>query len=833
MSSWFQDLRLDVFFGWRILRKNPVTTVVAAVSLALGIGVNTGIFSMLNGLFRPLPVKDPERIVVLAADMKGDDTGLRYRFSYQALLDFRREATPFSDVFGWNANVRGLSFGGKTVAFFYSPVTGNYFSALGLQPAVGRFFLPGEGEHASDPWTVVLGYGFWIKRFGGDPSVVGRQVRINGRAATVIGVAPKEFHGVYTVADLDGYMPLASFVLDDARSSRGVFSDRAARNLTVFARLKPGVSVRQAQKFMTALARRMAEQYPDTDAGVGIRVVPELLARPVPLRFMVDVMPLIRFVLLLLAGVVLLLACMNVANILLVRATVRQREMAIRAALGSGRGRLIRQMLAESTLLTLAGAAAGTVLGQWSTQSYMRTLDLATDLPFVLDFSFDWSVFGYSLAAAVFTGLFIGIWPALRASQADAGTALHDGGRSNSGGRERQRGRALLVVGQVAGSLMLLMCAGVFVRSLRSAQHIDLGFAPDHLLNVRMDPSWAGYDQQRGQDFYRELKRRVQTWPEARSATLAFSVPMGMYGAGMPVEIVGRPLPQGQQIPAVGCNFVDPDYFATLEIPIVRGRAFRESDDERAPRVAIINETMARRFWPNQDPIGKRFRTGSQETLDQAPLAEVVGVAHDAKYLAVFEGSLPYFYLPDAQYSFLMKALQIRTTVAPERLHGRLEREIERVDGNVIPTEMESEMRVLNGPQGFEIFQIGAIQAASMGILGLVLALVGVYGVVSYGAAQRTREIGIRMALGATPRAVLRIILGQGVWLIIAGIAIGLTGALTLRPVMARFLLNVSAADPVTLMAIPAALAVVALWACFLPARRAMRVDPMAALRHE
>jgi predicted permease len=725
--SWFQDLRQDVFYGLRMLRKSPAFAAVAVVSLALGIGANTGIFSMLNGFLRPLPVRAPEQLVVIAADMKGDETGLRTRFSYPALQNFR------------------------------------------------------------------------------------------------------QFHGLYSIADMDGYMPLASLTGEDAPIDNPVFSDRAARPLTVFGRLKPGVSLEQAQTFMNVLAHRLEQQYPETDKGVGVRVIPEILARPLPMRFVVDIVPLIRFVLLLLAALVLLLACMNVANILLVRATVRQREMAIRAALGSGRARLIRQMLAESTLLALLGAGAGTVLGQWSSQAFLGSIDLATDLPYLLDFSFDWRVFSYTLAATLFTGLFIGMWPALRASRADAGAALHDGGRSNSGGPERQRVRALLVVGQVAGSLVLLVCAGLFVRSLRGIERVDLGFAPDHLLNARMNPRWAGYNPQRAKDFYRELKRRVQAWPEVRSASLAFSAPMGMYGAGMPVSIEGRLIPAGQQIPVVGCNYVDTTYFLNLQIPILRGRAFRESDDESAPRVAIVNQTMASRFWPNQDPIGKRLRTGQPGE----PPIEVVGVARDGKYLAVFENALPYFYLADAQYFDPMRVLQIRTSVAPESLRARLEREIQSLDPNMPVADLQAMTRLLNGPQGFLTFRIGTIQAGAMGILGLLLALVGVYGVVSYGATQRTREIGIRVALGATPKAILGIILRQGVGLVLSGVCVGLLGAVALTRVLGRFLLQVSAGDPLTFAAIPRLLASVALLACYLPARRAMRVDPVAALRHE
>ena len=351
--------------------------------------------------------------------------------------------------------------------------------------------------------------------------------------------------------------------------------------------------------------------------------------------------PVLRLFALFLAAVVLLLACMNVANLLLVRGTVRQRELAIRAALGSGRARLIRQALTESLLLAMLGVVGGLILGKWASDGFAASIDLATDLPTVLDFSFDWRVFGYSLAAAAATGLLIGIWPAIRASRTDAGAALHEGSRGQSGGPGRQRVRSLLVVGQVAGSLVLLIVAGLFMRGLQNAQNLKLGFAPDRLLNVRMDPTWAGYSEQRTKDFYRELERRVAALPGVQSASLAFSVPMGYYNGSRLTFIEGRPVDPTVQPPAVGFNVVDAPYFDTLQTRILRGRAFTESDDEHAPLVAIVNQTMAARYWPNQDPIGKRFRTNTAD----APPVQVIGVAEDGKYLSVSEDRQPYLLL--------------------------------------------------------------------------------------------------------------------------------------------------------------------------------------------
>jgi hypothetical protein len=610
-----------------------------------------------------------------------------------------------------------------------------------------------------------------------------------------ISVAAKGFHGTFSSVDMQGYLPLRSLIAEVPEWS-GIFTDRTLKRMTVLGRLKPGVSLAQAKTPVSLLARRMEQNHPTSDKGIGVRVIPEPLARPQPVREVEDLEPRIGFFLLLLITLVLLVACMNVANIMLVRATVRQREMAIRAALGSGRGRLIRQMLTESVLLALLGGAAGLVLGVSAADAFAGSMDMATDLPIHLDFSFDWRVFAYALTAALVTGILVGILPALRASKADAGAALHDGGRSNSGGPVRQRMRSLLVVGQVAGSLVLLISAGLFVRSLRNAQRLDLGFLHDHVLNARLNPQWAGYDRERIRAFYREFERRVKAWPEVRSASFAFSSPLGYFNNGD---------------------------------PILRGRALRESDNETAPLAAVINQTMASTYWPKQDPIGKRFRTHSPES----PLREVVGIARDGKYLLVFEKQQPYFYVPLAQDYQPARILQIRSSVPPELLSSRLEREVEALDPNVPVSDLQALTRSLGGSGGFLMFRIGAIQASALGLVGLILALVGVYGVVSYGAAQRTREIGIRIALGATPRLVRSLIMRQGAGLVLSGILVGWVGASALTRVLLRFLLLASPNDPVAFFGVPGGLALVALWAGYIPARRAMRVDPTEALRHE
>jgi predicted permease len=824
MHPALQDLR----YAARQLRTSPRFTVLVVLTVSLGIGMNTAIFSCLNGYTRPLPVKSPEQLVVLAAQTKDDETGLRYRFSYPALEDLRKQGDRFSDVFGFNVLLGGLQAGGKVTPFCYSVVTGNYFPALGLRPAAGRLFLSGEGEGRGVDTSIVLGYSYWQRTFGGDPGVVGRQVRLDGMSVRIIGVVPRDFFGLYAGAEMDGYAPLNLMSrIDDAIAS-DLFTDRNRRPFTLVARMKPWVTLREAQTSADVIARRLERQYPATDKDVGIRVVPETLARPVPVHFMENSIPLVRTLLLGLAAMVLLLACMNVANLVLVRASSRQREMAIRAALGSGRARLVRQMLSESGLLALLGAAAGVVFAKWGGSAFIGSISSGTTIPVKIDFSFDWRVFAYALAGAAFTTLAIGLWPAIRASRTDANVVLHDGGWGGSVGAAGLRVRSLLVVAQVAGSLVLLIVAGLLVRSLQHAQRLDLGFNPERVLNVRLNPHDLGYSEQRTREFYRELLRRMRAVPGVQSASLAFSVPMGYISNGHYIYPEGRPVREGDRAPLVMANDVEGDYFGTMRVPLVRGRAFTERDDEKAPRVAIVNQTMAARFWPHQDAVGKRFaiRNGG-------PLWEVVGVARDGKYLVIFESPLPYIYLPLAQDFNSMQVLQVRTAGPPEALRTRVQQEIAALDPELPLADFQTMTESLSGFMGFRVFQMGAQQAGAMGLLGLVLAVIGVYGVVSYGASQRTREIGIRMALGAQPASVLVMILRQGVWLVVAGVAGGLALSTVFARLAARVLPLIDRTDPLAFTVVTLLLAAIALWACYIPARRAMRTDPMVALRHE
>ena len=815
MRTLLEDLR----YGVRMLRKTPGLTAVVAITLALGIGANALIFSIVNGfLLRPLPVPHPGEIAVLAANQKADLT-LGYSFSYPEFADFRAQSAPFAQLFGYTLGLRGFSADNRSDQVLAAFVTGNYFPTLGVQPALGRLIQPSEENQPGQQPVIVLGYGYWQKRFAGDPSVIGKQVRVNGRSASIVGVVPRQFTGTQLLTEPAMYMPVSASP-----------DDRTARQLTVLGRLKPGVSFAEAQSSVDVIAARLAKQYPATDAKVTVQVYRERLARPFPVGN--SVVPMIAGFFLILAGLLLAMACMNVTNILLARATVRQREMGLRAALGAGRGRLICQTLTETILLGLCGGFVGILIGVWLIPADASNF-APSNFGVHLELGFDWRVFAYSLAATLFAGIFVGLWPALRASRTDLLAMLQEGGRGETAGKNRQRMRSALVIAQVAGSLLLLVVAGLFVRSLRHAETMYLGLEPDHLLNVTVDPNAVGYDEPRTKEFYRQLKARVLALPGVEAASFAYSVPLGgtnaAYAASITIE--GRPLVRDQQPPMLFFNNVDSSYFDTLRIPLLRGRPFTDLDNAASPPVAIVNQYMADRFWPNQDALGKRFRF--KGPYGPAKTVEIVGVATNGKYVFIGEGPDPYFYVPLAQNFTAMRALQVRASGAPEELVQPV-RQVIRTLAPELPIMQANTMReTQGGATGLWFYRIGAQLASMIGGVGLVLAMVGLYGLVSFNAAQRTREIGIRMALGGTARDVMSLILRQGVWLVTLGLGIGVIAALGATRVMGRLLIGISPSDPLTYATVALLLAAVAWFGCWIPARRATRVDPAITLRYE
>ncbi len=819
LDTFFQDLR----FATRMLRKNPGITFVVVLTLALGVGANTAIFGVVNGfLLEPLPVAAPEQIAALAIQVSDYPLGA-LGFSYPQFVEFRTQAAPFCEVFGQSLGRPNFTADGHSETIAISGVSSNYFSTLGVRPHLGRLVLPDEGEHPGEPAILVLGYSFWQRRFGGDPGVIGKQVRLEGKPATIVGVAPKEFRSQFSIFEMDAFAPLSTEFSQPSVS--GFWDTRDHHLMLALGRLKPGVTRAQAQSKFDVISQRLAAQYPATDKGISVRVIDERLSRPIP--YANNAFLMFSGLFLILGALVLLLASTNIANILMARASVRQREMAIRAALGGARSRLLRQMLTETMLTALLGGFAGVLLGAWLSR-LIGSIHLS-GFPLQLGFGFDWRVFAYALLAVVFTAIFAGLSPALRATRADVNTVLHQGGCLDAPRAARHKVRGDLMAAQVAGSLMLLIVAGLFVRSLRAVERMDLGFDPNQLLNVALDPSINNYNEPQTKEFYRALETKIRALPGVQSASLASAIPLGYVRGKQSVYIDGRPVPPGQRAPEISFNSIDSPYFDTLRIPLLLGRPFTEADSETSQHVAVINETMAKHFWPRENPIGKRFSL----TGDAGPFVEIVGVARDGKYTTLAEDPQPYFYLPFTQSFSAQRVLQIRSSLLPESLVPEVHRVLLALDANAPIEEIQTMKESLGGALGYFLFRLGASLAAAMGLLGLLLAIVGIYGVVSYAATQRTQELGIRMALGASPRQILALLLKQGAQLVAAGLLFGLLGAWALTRAMSHMLVGVGPSDPLTYLSVAALLSSITLLACWIPARRATRVDPMVALRYE
>jgi predicted permease len=826
-TNYIHDFIQDVRYALRTLRRSPGFTAIVVLTLALGIGANTAIFSLVDSLLlRPLPVKDPGQLTVLA--FRQGQGPLLTQFSAADLRDIHSQAEgAFSDMLGHMLAFDGISLNGKADRAFSEYVTGNFFSMLGMKPYAGRLLLPSEGETPGADPVAVLSYAYWKMRFGGDPSIVGKRILVNAHPCTVVGIAPPAFRGLYPAPAAQLYFPFGMLRTFEAGWPKDLMSNRILQNLYVLGRLRPGISIATANAALKVVARRLSDEYPETNKGMELSAYHERYARPDPSTSGT----LIRIATLFLAlvALVLLLACANIANLLLVRATGRAREMAVRAALGAKRSRLIRQLLTESILLALLGGIAGVFLGMAGSRA-IGSVDLHAPVPVQLISGFDWRIFVYTFAAALLTGIFVGLIPALRASHTSISGALHESGRTIAGGKNRVR--TGLVVLQVAGSLMLLVIAGLFTRSLRAVQHTNLGFDPHNVVDFTMDPSEIGYGETQGLAFYKSLLERVRALPGVQSASLSASIPMSNYGQNDYLKISGYQNPPGQGLPLVSYSVVSPAFFETMRIPILRGRAFTDADVTSSPYVAIVNESFAARFWPNQDPIGKRFAKVSGIAN---PVYEVVGVAKDSHFSDLTGPIDAYFYLPLAQDYALssMQILQIRSDAQPTVIVLETQDIVRTVAPSLPLFDIHTLTESLDTLQGFLLFRLGAGLAAGLGVLGLILAVVGVYGVISYSVSQRTHEIGIRLALGAQRLEILKMILGQGFAIVLLGLLLGCAAAFTAARLISNLLVGVSAADPATYATVTVILALVALAACYIPARRAMRVDPMVALRYE
>ncbi len=820
MPGIWKELR----YSARMLARNPAVSAVCITTLALGIGANTTIFSVVNSIFlKPLPVPDPQQIVVLALRQKAGP--LAETFSVPELRDLRKEtASAFSELIGEQLGLDGFKFEGKADRVVSSYVTGNFFSGLRLRPAAGQLIQPDQGEIAGADAFLVLSYKYWRTRFAGDPDIVGRKALVDGRPFTILGVAPEGFHGVHSLIDTQVYLPLAMAVIEGYPET--FIENRSVRNIYICARLRPGVTLAQGQAALAVSARRISQQNPETEKDFMPELFPERLARPSPDPE--NTILVIATLFLALSALVLLIACVNVTNILLVRATVRRREAAIRVALGASRQALMRQVLIESLLLSIGGGLAGVLLGYWGSVS-LSSLHIGTDLPVLLDFGFDWRVFGYAFLGAICAGTTVGLVPALGAAKADLNQMIHTGARGSIGG-SRNRLRSFLVTAQVAGSLTLLITAGLFAGSLAKVQHIQLGFDPNHVVNFSMDPTEIGYNEAQGRLFFHELLRRVEASPAVQSASLANTVPLGYYNNSDPVLLPARKDTQSRASDTLTYNVVTPGYFRTMGISLLSGRSFTNADDQNAAYTAVISDAMAKHFWPKQQVIGKEFRLAS----DPAHNIKVVGVVSDVRFANLTGPIRPFFYLPLWQHyaSNSLATLQVRTLQKENAAIPEIERIMHGLAPDLPIFDVKSMTQALYTINGLLMFQVGAGLAGALGLVGLVLAVVGVYGVISYVTAQRTHEIGLRMALGARPANILELVFKHGLLTIGLGVVIGLAITLSAAGLIGQLVI-ISPTDPAIYIAVTGLLTAVALCACYIPARRAMRVDPMAALRHD
>jgi putative ABC transport system permease protein len=822
-----EDFARDVRFAFRTLARSPGFAAAAVLTLALGIGANTAIFSIVDWLtLRLPPVTKPEQLATLTAErfLGGWDNG----FSYSDLADVRNQSSSvFSDVAGAMLFQQdGLSSAGNDEPIWTAYVTQNFFQLLGIRPALGNLVQPVPGRSDDDEAVLVLGYAYWQAHFAGDPNVIGKSVLINGQPVTIIGVAPKGFRGITSLMDTQGYLPLgmASATSD---TPKDFLTNREASGLTIIARVKRGVALRSAQPELMVIAHRLSARFPSTDRWRSVRAVALGPMSPVDDPQSETVVTLISALFLTLSSMVLILACLNIANLLLARASGRQHEMAIRAAVGAKRRRLIRQLLTESLLLAMLGCAAGIALGLMGSRA-MSSINIHMAVPLVFDFQFDWRVFAYAFALALLTATVVGVAPALRSTRGDLNNLLHESPRTGTVGR--QRTRSILVVAQIGGSLMLLIVAGLFVRSLRNVEHANLGFDPTNVINFAVDPHQTGYDEAQSREFLNNLLSRVRALPGVEAASLATTVPMGSVHLGVDLKIDGYQPPVGERVWA-GYNAVTPRYFETMRIPLLQGRGFLDSDNQSSPRVALINQTMAEEYWHGEDPIGRRFIIKGTP----ANSIEVIGEVRNSRALGVAGPFRPYLYFPLAQKHNYKEsvALQVRTTFP----FATMNREVVGVIHSLAPAmpvfNAQTMSEALDTTNGLLLYRIGATLAASLGILGFVLAIVGVYGVVSYSACQRTHEIGVRMALGAEPTEVMRMIFRQGTFVVSAGLLVGIAAAAAIARLASNLLVGVSPIDPLTYVSVSVLMAAVALLASYIPARRAMRVDPMVALRHE
>jgi len=814
MTNLFQDLR----YGVRMLVKSPGFTAVAVLTLALGIGANTAIFSVVNAvLLRPLPFPDPDGIVRVVSFRLRDSVG--DNASYPDFLDWRAQNHVFEHMAAFETGEFTITGRGEAAHLSGAVVSADLFPLLGVRPLLGRAFLPEEDKpnavNGSD--AVILSHCLWQQRFGGDSSVIGQTVQLDNKICTIVGVMPADFQFPIQGEPVELWTTIAR---DNENGEKSMAAQRGAHYLDVLARLKPGVSSAQAQAEMSTITNALNKEYPENFPR-GARIVPELeqmtgSARPA------------LWVLLGAVGCVLLIACANVANLLMARATARHQEMAIRGALGAGRTRLVRQLLTESIALASVGGAFGMLLALWGTDVLVRLIPV--DIPRLTDIHLDGRVLIFTVVLSLLTGLLFGSAPALQVAKSNLTESLKEGGRGSAGGTYRNRVRGALVVTEVAVATLLLVGAGLLIKSFLRLQRVDPGFDPHHALVFNLDlPS--KYSAARMVDFYQELVAREGRLPGVQSASAVLPLPLSGDDVATGLDIEGRPVAQANR-PRTEYTWAVPGYFHTLGIPLLQGRDFSAQDDLKANPVVIVSQTLARQFFPNQNPIGKRLKAGiGNGYKDGPPMREIVGVVADVKDNGLGVEAMAQVYVPLAQSPTDSMNIVLRTEVEPQSLVGAARKEVAGMDKDLSIYGVKTlDQYVATSVAPHQFF--GLLLGIFAGI-ALLLAAVGLYGVIAYSVTQRTHEIGVRIALGAEPRDVLRMVVQHGLVLTSIGLVVGLAGALALTRYLAGLLYSVRPTDPAIFAAVAFILVAVAFGAAFIPARRATKVDPMVALRYE
>jgi predicted permease len=827
---WLERLWQDLRHGTRMLRKTPGFTFVAVLSLAIGIGANSAMFSFADALlFRPLPVLRPSEVVTVNWTSPTGHFG-EFTFSaasYRDYADLRDRSRSFTGLAAFTIQNYGLSTRADQLPQLRMGLlmTGNFFQVMGVAPALGRAFLPEEDRVPGRDAVVVLSHDCWQKQFAADPSVLGRKVWLNGVPFTIIGVAPERFTGMDQVTRPSFYVPIMMWPRLTQSPQDRPLEARDQRSLTIKGRLRSGVSTAQAEAELVTIAKDLERAYPDTNHNQTVNVRTEIATR------IQQSPPDAMFVAMLctLAGAVLLVACANVAGLLLSRVGVRSREIALRLAIGASRRRLIRQLLTESLLIALAGGLAGLGVGYAGAQLFHR-IQIPSDLPIVISFQVDRRALLFSLAVAFLSTILFGLIPALQTTRTDLISALKTSG-TNLAGHRRLWGRNFLVVGQVAVSLVLLVVSTTLFRGFRSELLRGPGYRTDHLLMMSFDPSLVHYTEAQSQQFYQQLVERARLVPGVKSATLTFAIPLGADSGDFVAMIPeGFHLAKGQEGVSIFANSVGENYFETMNIPLVDGRGLLVTDTANAPHVAVVNETFARHYWPGQSAVGKRFRINDAT----GPWLQIVGVAKTSKYFWITEPPMEFVYLPLAQRPHSHMRLLVQSVGPPGALSAPLREVVHSLDAN----QPIYDVRTMQ-----EYFDVRAVRTCSvivetvgaMGVMGVLLSIIGLYGLVAYAAGRRTREIGIRMAIGAQRSTVLRMMMRQGLVLALIGTAIGFALALAaIRTMTSSFIFSFSPANGFLtyLLVVPALLAVTLL-AAYIPARRASRVDPTTALRYE